>query len=157
VAHIHHHGRSVPHDGEAQRHTELPGALPWAAELPHEVPVGIDDHDARRLAVEDVEIAIRVEGGAADLAECLPKVSVEGAHAVDLFVVGAERTVLAGQLDDLLGSDRVHRDDETKNSAADSCSYSHMPHNLSLHFVVNTGYPTLVDVGHPKKRCPGVA
>jgi len=132
VTDIHDYRGPVSHDGEAQRHAKLSGALAGAAELAHEVSVRIDDHDARGLTVENVQVAVLVEARGGDVTKRLPDISVERADAIHLLIVGAQRTVRTGQLDDLLGRYSVHRKDEGKNAPAHARYYGNVPHNLSL-------------------------
>ena len=72
---------------------------------PYESSVGIDHRHLRCLPVQDVEVSGPVEPEPCDLSERLPQVSVEGADAVDLVEVDAERAVLvATTLASALGS-----------------------------------------------------
>ena len=132
MAEVQDHRRSVSQDGESQRHAKLSGTLPWATELAHEAAVRIDDHDARGLAIEDVQVPVRVEAGSGNVTERLPNLTVERADPVDPLVVGAQRAVRARQLDDLLRPHGVHRDDESGNAPAHPRSYHNVPHSLSL-------------------------
>ena len=90
-------------DGGSGVPPELSGTFAHPPELAQQIPLEVDDRDARRLGIEHVQVARSVEGHVTNPAESVPLTALKGSHPVQLFEVGIQPAVLRGQFDDLLG------------------------------------------------------
>ena len=85
---------------------ELAGALAHPAELTDQIPLTVHDRNSRGLAIEDVEVAGRVEVDIRDLSEGVPFISQDGSDPVQFLEIGGQNAIFGGQLD-LLGDERA--------------------------------------------------
>ena len=114
MAHVAHCDGAVPHHCQRYRVVELAGTLARPAELADERAVCIENQDAGvapgavcpSRPVEDMQIAAPVEGHRADRAEGLPRLPFERTDPEHLLEGRVEDTVLARELNDLLGRER---------------------------------------------------
>ena len=89
-------------DGGSGVPPELSGTFAHPPELAQQIPLEVDDRDARRLGIEHVQVARSVEGHVTNPAESVPLTALEGSHPVQLLEVGVEPSISGWKLDHFL-------------------------------------------------------
>ena len=95
---------SIGKDRNGARVAELARTVTLSTQLPDQPAVGAHHIDPLGLSVEDMEVALAIEGHFRENAELFPILARHGAQPVQLLEVGLQPAVFGGELDDLLGT-----------------------------------------------------
>ena len=100
------HYPAIAKDRESIRIAEFARPLALPSERAAELAVRAHDEDAVDLGVEHIQLPHTIERDPAHSPELLPVLPPQRPHPVHLLEVGGDPPILAGQLNDLLGTGR---------------------------------------------------
>ncbi|MDE2752191.1 MAG: hypothetical protein OXI83_06410 [Gemmatimonadota bacterium] len=111
---------SIGEDRHGARVAELTRTFTRSAQSPHEPPIRTHHENDLSLheTVEQKELARTVERDIRDESELFPVLARHGAQTVQLLEVDLQRSVLRGELDDLLGTRRSHEQQPKRQDTA---------------------------------------